>query len=96
MRCWLALLLAFVGVAAQAAPYRGRMFESEPAALTGCGGGQVVWVDPPSGRWYPKGHGWYAATEDGAYACRKDIDAAARSPAKKKPTPEPDPGYGAE
>ena len=89
---FLSLLAAAAG--AQAAAYQGRLFKTEQTALWECRGDEVVWVDPPTGRWFRKGNGWYEETVDGAYACRKDIDAAGRPPAAQKPASRvPPPTY---
>jgi hypothetical protein len=87
MRLAVVLLLEATAVAAQAWPYKGRTFTTEQRAQWECRGGEVVWVDPPSGRWFRKGDGRYADTEDGAYACRAEVDPSARHLAKPKPQP---------
>lgn len=102
MRLPLVLLALTLSAAAQALPYKGRTFTTEQTAQWGCHDGEVVWVDPPTGRWFRKGDGRYADSqdEDGAYACRRDVEGTAgRLPngAPAAPPPlVPDPDYDSE
>lgn len=52
------------------------MFSSEAAAQRHCPGDQVVWLNIPSGIYHLKGMRWYGRTENGAYVCRREADAA--------------------
>ncbi|MBV9863556.1 MAG: hypothetical protein JO267_15565 [Alphaproteobacteria bacterium] len=72
------------------------MFDTEQKAQWECRGDEVIWVDPPTGRWFRKGNGWYADSEDGAYACRKEVEAAGRPAPIKKPAPPPPADYANE
>jgi hypothetical protein len=90
MRLPLALLaLSLAGAAAQAVPYKGRTFDTEQKASWECRGGEVVWVDLPSGRWFRKGDGRYGDTEGGAYACRREVEGTQRPPPAIPPAPPP-------
>ncbi|MBV8890106.1 MAG: hypothetical protein JO267_10015 [Alphaproteobacteria bacterium] len=92
MRPLLVLFLLTASATSLAAPYQGRLFDTEQKAQWGCSGDEVVWVDPPTGRWFRKGNGWYEDTEDGGYACRRDVEGGARPAARKPPAPQ-QPGY---
>lgn len=52
------------------------MFSTEAAAQRHCPSDQVVWLNIPSGIYHLKGMRWYGRTENGAYACRREADAA--------------------
>jgi hypothetical protein len=99
MRLVLACSLLMLASAAQAWPYKGQTYLTEQQAQWGCRDGEVVWVDPATGRWFRKGDGRYAAGDDadGAYACRRDVEGAAAAAAKASPIAPPplvpDPDY---
>jgi hypothetical protein len=83
------VLLLNMATTVWAAPYHGRTFETEQKALWGCLGAEVVWVDPRTGFWYRKGDGRYADSEDGAYACRGEVEITPRRPSKPAPPAPP-------
>jgi len=53
-----------------------RLFQTEAAAQTHCPRDEVVWLNTNSGIYHEKGMRWYGRTKHGAYACRKEADAA--------------------
>ncbi|MHB8703432.1 MAG: hypothetical protein ACYC8W_04710 [Candidatus Tyrphobacter sp.] len=52
------------------------MFSTEAAAQRHCPYDQVVWLNIRSGIYHLKGMRWYGRTEDGAYVCHREADAA--------------------
>ncbi|HEX3463266.1 MAG TPA: hypothetical protein VHS78_04320 [Candidatus Elarobacter sp.] len=53
-----------------------QLFSTEPAARAHCPRDEVVWLNTNSGIYHEKGMRWYANTRSGAFACRKEADAA--------------------
>ena len=69
------LLPAAQPVAAQSQP---QLFSTERAAQAHCPAGTVVWLNTKSGVYHLKGQRWYGAIKQGAFACKKEVDAAGR------------------
>jgi hypothetical protein len=63
-----------ITAASQIAPIR--LFHTESAAQAHCPKDEVVWLNIPTGIYHEKGMRWYGRTKHGAYACRKEADAA--------------------
>ena len=68
-------VLALVALSLTCAACRGSptvltAFRTEQQAQEHCPGDIVVWVDPLSGLFEQKGHGSYALSNAGRYACR--------------------------
>ena len=53
-----------------------QVFASEAAAQQHCPKDEVVWLNTKSGIYHEKGMRWYGHTNQGAYVCRKEADAA--------------------
>lgn len=51
-------------------------YDTEAAATSHCRGDEVVWLNVKTGVYHAKGTEYYGNTKNGAYACRKDADAA--------------------
>jgi hypothetical protein len=48
------------------------LFISEIDAQAHCQYDEVVWLNLPTGIWYPKGGRWYGATKNGSYVCKEE------------------------
>jgi hypothetical protein len=53
-----------------------QLFATERAAQAHCPRDVVVWLNTNSGIYHEKGMRWYGNTKSGAYACRREADAA--------------------
>jgi hypothetical protein len=53
-----------------------RLFASESAAIRGCRGDEVVWLNTQTGIYHERGMRWYGRTKQGAFVCRRVADAA--------------------
>jgi len=51
-------------------------FDTEAAATRHCRNDEVVWLNLKTGVYHAKGTEFYGNTKNGAYACRKEADAA--------------------
>ena len=74
--CAIAALAAPLPAAAQA------FFATQDAAQAHCPNDTVVWLNTRSGVYHFYGERWYGNTEDGAYVCEKEADAAGDRPTK--------------
>jgi hypothetical protein len=52
------------------------MFSTGIAAQRHCPSDEVVWLNIRSGVYHLNGMRWYGRTENGAYVCRREADAA--------------------
>lgn len=73
------LILGGTGSAFAADP---ATFQSEQQAQQHCPADQIVWLNLPTAIYHQKGQRWYGVTRNGAYACRKEADAAGDRPSK--------------
>ena len=55
---------------------RANQFTTEAAAQAHCPGDAIVWENPRSRAYHPKGDRYFGHTKTGAYMCKRDADAA--------------------
>lgn len=52
------------------------LYQSQGSAQAHCPTDTVVWLNTRSGIYHFQGERWYGSTEEGAYVCEKEADAA--------------------
>lgn len=67
------LLLSPMSAAPRETPW---LFSTEAAAQRHCPRDIIVWLNTASGVYHEKGMRWYGKTQQGAYVCKKEADAA--------------------
>src|ERR1700756_5293214 len=72
----LAMVLALTCAACGQSPVVLSAFRTEQQAQEHCPSDAVVWVEPQTGTYQPKGHGSYGLSATGRYACRSEADGA--------------------
>lgn len=73
----IALFMSLLVQAAFAAPAPAvAQFDSEEKAKIRCPMDKVVWVNPRTRLWYPRGSKHYANDRWGGFACLEDVKAA--------------------
>ncbi|HVM46672.1 MAG TPA: hypothetical protein VMU04_01530 [Candidatus Acidoferrum sp.] len=58
------------------------LYNAPQAAQQHCPNDEVVWLNTRSGVYHFQGERWYGNTEEGAYVCKKEANAAGDRPTR--------------
>ena len=76
MKTLVAAMMSLIVLVFASTSYAQAKFATEQQAQQHCPNDVVVWLNLPTGIYHLKGERWYGRTNNGAYVCEKEADAA--------------------
>jgi hypothetical protein len=76
MKTLVAAMMSLIVLVFASPSYAQAKFATEQQAQQHCPNDVVVWLNLPTGIYHLKGERWYGRTNNGAYVCEKEADAA--------------------